>query len=217
MILNINANVNNKDIKYLAERVFFKSIDLVGGLDKLAEFRTLTWLPSLARAAFVIVLKEEYLKTEDEIADFVGLTRNTVRQIVRADPNLALYKIQHIDELTEEEKKQLKVHTAGGIAKLAYKLVKGGEDSQTLMEFCRGMAEGIVKECDAPWSYIVLKNIKGVDYPVNSSDEIIDRFKHITIKGIEAQEIIKNIKYPIKNPAELLKEIKDYLAGKEVK
>jgi predicted transcriptional regulator len=56
-----------------------------------------------------------------------------------------------------------------------------------------------------------------VDYPVNSSDEIIDRFKHITIKGIEAQEIIKNIKYPIKNPAELLKEIKDYLAGKEVK
>jgi probable regulatory domain-containing protein len=215
MILNIKTN--DKEIKYLAERVFFKSIDLVGGLDKLAEFRTLTWLPSLARAAFVIVLKEEYLKTEDEIAKFVGLTRNTVRQIVRADPNLALYKIQHLEELSEEEKKQLKVHTAGGIAKLAYKLVKNGEDSQTLMEYCRGMAEGIVKECDAPWSYLVLKNLKGVTYPINSADEIIERFKHLSIKGINATEIIKNITYPVKNPAEFLKEIKDYLASKEVK
>ncbi|WP_457564647.1 bacterio-opsin activator [Caminibacter sp.] len=216
MILNLNINADNKEIKYLAERVFFKSIDLVGGLDKLAEYRTLTWLPSLARAAFAIVLKEEYLKTEDEIGEFVGLTRNTVRQILRADPNLALYKLKHLDELTEEEKKQLKVHTAGGIAKLAFKLVKAGEDSQTLMEYCRGMAEGIVKECDAPWSYLVLKNIKGVDYPINSAEEIIDRFKHLSIKGIEAVEIIKNLKYPIKNPAELLKEIKDYLVGKGI-
>ncbi len=212
MILEIK--INDYEIKYLAERVFFKSIDLVGGLDKLAEYRTLTWLPSLARAAFVIVLKEEYLKTEDEIAEFVGLTRNTVRQILRADPNLALYKIQHIDELTEEEKKQLKVHTAGGIAKLAYKLVKGGEDSQTLMEYCRGMAEKITQQCDAPWSYLVLKSIKGLNYPVTSADTLKERIKHINIKGISGEEIAKNLIYPIKNPAELLKEIKDFLQTK---
>ncbi len=214
MILNL---YQEEDVKYLAERVFFKSIDLVGGLEKLAEYKNLTWLPSLARAAFVIVLKEEYLKTEDEIAKFIGLSRNTVRQILRADPNLAIYKIKHIEELNEEEKKQLKVHTAGGIAKLAYKLVKSGEDSSTLMEYCRAMAENIVKECDTPWSYLVLKNIKGVNYPITSPNEIIQRFEYLTIKGVKATEIIKRLKYPIKNPAELLKEIKDYLASKEVK
>ena len=212
MILEVKTN--DYEIKYLAERIFFKSIDLVGGLDKLAEYRNLTWLPSLARASFVIVLREEYLKTEDEIAKFVGISRNTVRQILRADPNLALYKIEHIDELNEEEKKQLKVHTAGGIAKLAYKLVKDGEDSQTVMEYCRNMAEKITMECDAPWSYIVLKNIKGVHYPITSPETLIERLKHISIKGISGEEIVKNINYPIKNPAELLKEIKDYIASK---
>ena len=64
-----------KDIEPLVTRVFLKSIDIVGGLQKLAEYRTLTWLPSLARAAFVIVLREEYLKTEDEIAQIVGITK----------------------------------------------------------------------------------------------------------------------------------------------
>jgi probable regulatory domain-containing protein len=78
----------------------------------LAEYRTLTWLPSLARAAFVIVLREEYVKSELEIAEFVGLTKNTVRNILRADPQLALYKLKHLEELTAEQKKELKVHIA---------------------------------------------------------------------------------------------------------
>ncbi|MEO1957976.1 MAG: bacterio-opsin activator [Nautiliaceae bacterium] len=215
MILEIKTNDN--ELKYITERVFFKSIDLLGGLDNLAKYKTLTWLPSLARAAFVIVLKEEYLKTEDEIAKFLGITKTTTRQILRADSNLALYKIKHFDELTKEEKKSLKVHTAGGIAKLAFKLIKSGEDSQTLMEYCRSMAEKIAQNCDAPWTYLVLKSIKGVKYPIKSADEIIDRFKHLEIKGIKATEIIKNIHYPIKNPAELLKEIKDYLLSKGIK
>jgi len=214
MILEVKTN--DYEIKYLAERVFFKSIDLVGGLDNLAKYRNLTWLPSLARASFVIVLREEYLKTEDEIAKFVGISRTTVRQILRADPNLALYKIKHIDELSEEEKKQLKVHTAGGIAKLAYRLVKAGEDSQTLMEYCRAMAEKITQECDAPWSYLVLKSIKGLHYPITDASVLIERLKHLQIKGFSGEEIAKNLNYPIKNPAELLKEIKDFLASKGI-
>ncbi|WP_456488708.1 bacterio-opsin activator [Caminibacter pacificus] len=214
MILEIKTNDN--EIKYLAERVFFKSIDLLGGLNKLAEYRTLTWLPSIARAAFVVVLREEYLKTEDEIAQFVGLTRNTIRQILRADPNAALYKIEHIDELTSEEKKQLKVHTAGGIAKLAYKLVKEGEDSQTVMEYCRMISQEAVSQCDAPWAYLVLKNIKGMHYPITDADELIERLKNIEIKGVKAQDIIKNLHYPIKNPAMLLKEIKEQLQMKGI-
>ncbi len=213
MILEVNINEDN--VKYLAERVFFKSIDLVGGLYKLTEYRNLTWLPSLARAAFVVVLREEYLKTENEIAEFVGISRNTVRMILRADPNLALYKIQHIDELNKEEKQQLKIHTAGGIAKLAYRLVKSGEDSQTVMEYCRAMAERITMECDAPWSYLVLKHIKGLHYPVREPKVLAERLKNIQIKGFSGDEIAENLIYPIKNPAELLKEIKDFLASKE--
>ena len=212
MILNVQ--INDNEVKYLAERVFFKSIDLVGGLNKLAEYRTLTWLPSLARASFAIVLKEEFLKTEDEIAEFIGISRNTVRQILRADPNLALYKIEHMDELTTEEKKQLKVHTAGGIAKLAYKYVKAGEDSQTVMEYCRQISQEAVAQCDTPWAYLVLKNIKGTKYPITDTKTLEEKIGHLEIKGIKASEIIPNLHYPIKNPAQLLKEIKEYLQMK---
>ncbi|GAB6073480.1 bacterio-opsin activator [Nautilia lithotrophica] len=212
MILEININEN--EIKYLAERVFFKCIDLLGGLDKLAQYRTLTWLPSIARAAFAIVLREEYIKTEDEIAEFIGLTRNTIRQILRADPNLALYKIEHIDELTQEEKKELRVHTAGGIAKLAYKLVKEGEDSQTVMEYCRYISQEAVAQCEAPWAYLVLKNIKGIKYPITDSKTLKEKLKNIEIKGFKAEEVLQNIHYPLKNPAMLLKEIKEYLQMK---
>ncbi len=212
MILNVK--INDNEVKYLAERVFFKSIDLLGGLNKLAEYRTLTWLPSIARASFAVVLKEEFLKTEDEIAEFIGLTRNTVRQILRADPNLALYKIEHIDELTSEEKKQLKVHTAGGIAKLAYKYVKSGEDSETVMEYCRQISQEAVAQCDTPWAYLVLKNVKGIKYPIIDSKTLEDKIGHLEIKGIKATEIVNNLHYPIKNPALLLKEIKEYLQMK---
>ena len=212
MILNVK--INDNEVKYLAERVFFKSIDLLGGLNKLAEYRTLTWLPSIARASFAIVLKEEFLKTEDEIAEFIGISRNTVRQILRADPNLALYKIEHMDELTSEEKKQLKVHTAGGITKLAYKYVKAGEDSETVMEYCREIAKEAVAQCDTPWAYLVLKNIKGTKYPITDAKTLEEKIGHLEIKGIKVSEIIPNLHYPIKNPAELLKEIKEYLQMK---
>jgi probable regulatory domain-containing protein len=212
MILQIKTDDNQ--IQYMAERVFFKSIDLLGGLHKLAEYRTLTWLPSIARAAFAIVLKEEYFKTEDEIAEFIGLTRNTVRQILRADPELALKKVEHFDELTEEEKKQMKVHTAGGIAKLAYKMIKEGSDSQTLMEYCRAVSQEIAQECEIPWAYIVLKKSKGTKYPIQSPEEITQKLSGIEIKGIKIEDILQNLPYPIKNPADLLKEIKDYLKMK---
>ena len=210
--------IDEKGVERLVERVFYKSIDLLGGLKKLAEFRTLTWLPSLARASFAIVLREEYLKTEDDIADYVGLTRNTVRNILRADPEAAMYKIEHFDELTEEEKQQMKVHTAGGVAKLAYKLVKEGQDSNALLEFCHEMAKEVVKTavCEAPWAYIVLKHTKGIGYPIESSNSLEEKLKGIEIKGVDGSEVAKSLIYPIKNPAALLHEIKDYLQRKGI-
>jgi len=198
----------NVDVEPLVLRVFLKSIDLIGGLQKLAEYKTLTWLPSLARASFAVVLREEYLKTEEEIADFVGLTKQTVRNILRADPNLALEKIKRIEELTEEEKKELKVHTAGGLAKLAYKLVKEGhEESKLLLEYAGIVATAL----DIPWAYLLLKRIKGTDFPINSKDDIIPKVADIKIKGRDASEVLAEIEYPVKNPAELLHKIKENL------
>ena len=216
VVLITSKPVDEHDLENLVGRVFFKAIDLLGGLHKLAEYRTLTWLPSLARAAFAIVLREEYLKTEEEIAEIVGLTRNTVRNILRADPNAAMFKIEHMDELTKEEKKELRVHTAGGVAKLAYKLVKEGEEAQTLLEFCREMSAKAVQVCEAPWAYTVLKHSKGLKYPVQDAAALKEKLDGITIKGIPASEVADGLSYPIKNPAQLLHEIKEFLQMKGV-
>ncbi|NPA40368.1 MAG: bacterio-opsin activator [Thermodesulfobacteria bacterium] len=216
MVVEITKPVTSEaEMDHLVNRVFFRSIDLLGGLHKLAEFRTLTWLPSLARAAFVIVLKEEYMKTDEEIAYKVGLTKNTVRNILRADPELALKKIKAMEELVSEEARELKVHTAGGIAKLAYKDVKEGKDAKTLVHYCSLVAEDIVKTLDIPWAYLVLRKTKGIKYPITEPEELKERLGGINIKGVKAEEVIDNLQYPIKTPAMLLHEIKNYLTLKK--
>ncbi len=217
MVIQIGTPVvSDVEVEHLVNRVFFKAIELLGGLSKLAEFRTLTWLPSLARAAFVVVLKEEYMKTDEEIAYKVGLTKNTVRNILRADPELALQKIKALEELVNEEARELKVHTAGGIAKLAYKEIKAGHDAQTLLQFFSTLAEDLVKGLDIPWAYLVLRKTKGIKYPINSAKELKEKLDGLTIKGIPVEEIINSIQYPIKTPAMLIHEIKEYLKLKEV-
>ncbi|SHK22533.1 bacterio-opsin activator [Thermocrinis minervae] len=208
VLSGLPSEMDQKELEHLASRVFFKAIDLLGGLNKLTEYRTLTWLPSLARAAYVVVLKDEYLKSEEEIAQKVGLTKNTVRNILRADPTAALEKLKRLEELVGEEKKELKVHTAGGIAKLAYKMVKEGGDAETLIHYCERVAEDIVKTLDIPWAYVVLKHSKGTKYPIQDPSILSEKLKDIKIKGIDAQEIIQKLHYPIRNPAQLLHEIK---------
>jgi len=61
---------------------------LLGGLKQLCDYRSLTWLPALARAAYAVVLKEEYNKTDDEIAQEVGLSKQSVRKILQSNPEL---------------------------------------------------------------------------------------------------------------------------------
>lgn len=214
MIIVKGTEISEKDFDDLVARVFSKAIDLLGGISKLATFRTLTWLPSLARAVLTIVLKEEYLKSEEEIAQKVGITKNTVRNILRADPNLALEKIEKLEELAQIEK-DLKVHTAGGIAKLAYKLVKQGEDARVLVNFSSSVLEDIFKTLEIPWAYMVLKRIKGVDFPIENKDAIAEKLEDVTYKNIKLKDVLPFLTYPIKNPAELLKEIKEYLKMQE--
>lgn len=196
----------------LVLRIFLKSIELLGGLKQLAKYRTLTWLPSLARAAYAIVLKEEYNRIEDEIAEEIGLTRQTVRNILRADPELALKKIEKMKELVTEEEKEMQVHTAGGIVKLAYNLIKQGqEESQLFLEFSSQILESISEE--VPWAYRVLKAIKerGVKFPINNVSELKEKFSGLKIKEKDIQDIADRIDYPVNNPAILLKKIKQAL------
>jgi probable regulatory domain-containing protein len=207
-ITGVPTSETNADLEQLVARVFFRAIDLLGGLSKLTEFRTLTWLPSLARAAYVVVLREEYLRTEEEIAQKVGLTKNTVRSILRADPTLAMEKIQKLEELAKEELKEMKVHTAGGIAKLAYKMVKEGNEAEILSHFCTVVAEEVARALDIPWAYAVLKHLRGVKFPIQDSQVLKERLKGVKIKTHPAEEVVDRLPYPIKTPAVLLHEIK---------
>jgi len=207
-ITGVPKSEADADLEQLVTRVFFRAIDLLGGLSKLTEFRTLTWLPSLARAAYVVVLREEYLRTEEEIAQKVGLTKNTVRSILRADPTLAMEKVQKLEELAKEELKEMKVHTAGGIAKLAYKMVKEGNEAEILSHFCTVVAEEVARALDIPWAYAVLKHLRGVKFPIQDSQVLKERLKGVKIKTHPAEEVVDRLPYPIRTPAVLLHEIK---------
>lgn len=207
MVIEIGPQEVN--VEPLVLRIFMKSIELLGGLKQLAEFRTLTWLPSIARAAYAVVLKEEFNKIEDEIAKEIGLTRQTVRNILRADPEMALRKIEKMKELLKTEGKELKVHTAGGIAKLAYKLIKEGqEESNLFLEFSSQILESLSEE--VPWAYKVLKAIKerGVKFPIRDSSQIIEKLSGIKVKDRDISELADKVQYPINNPAILLNKIK---------
>lgn len=125
MVIELGVkNVSDEEIENMALKVFMKSIEILGGLNKLAEFRSLTWLPALARASIAIVLKEEYLKSENEIASKLGMSTASLRNMLRASDSTALKKVRDIENLKENAKREIRVHTAGGIAKAAYKMVK---------------------------------------------------------------------------------------------
>ncbi len=194
------------EIEATVLRVFLKTIDLVGGPRALAERRHLTWANSLMAASYVVVLHEEALKTADEIAAYLGMSRATVRNILRADPEAALKKLQEI-----EEGENLRVHLAGGLAKAAYRLIRQGQEEPRVLRY---FLERFVELFDLPWAYLVLKAIKGLDFPVEGPEELLPRFEGLKLEGLDATEIVRGLDYPIQNPAELLHQIKMHLAGR---
>ncbi len=107
------------DVDQIVREVYSKAIDVAGGLRKLVQHRNLTWVPSLIEAAYVIVLREMYNKTDDEIAQFLGISTTTVRNILRANPEGVLERLEG-----ERGEKELKTHIAGGLAKLAFRELK---------------------------------------------------------------------------------------------
>ncbi len=187
-------------------RVFLKTIDLVGGPKALAERRHLTWANSLMAASYAIVLHEEALKGADEIAAELGISRATVQNILRADPEAALKKLSEVGEGGN-----IRVHLAGGLAKAAYRLVRQGEEEPRVLRY---FLERFVELFDIPWAYLVLKAVKGFDFPAERPEDLLPRFEGLKLEGLEATEIVQSLDYPIQNPAELLHQIKMHLGGR---
>ena len=186
------------NIDEMAEKVFMESIRILGGLKKLVEYRNLTWLPSLAEAAYVVVLKNEAVKTYGEIARMLGITEQTAKNIATADEEKVKDYIMEGGERPNE-------HIAGGIAKLAYRALKQrGELDKIELKKEEAEALGI------DWAVHVLAAIKGMDFPAEK-EALMERLKGMSIMGKDAKEILEAIEYPVKNPAELLHKIKERL------
>jgi len=116
--------IQRVDVDREAIRVFLKALEIAGGPRELVRRRHLTWVPSLLEASYAVVLREQG-KTE-EIAAMLGLTRPTVRLILRADPGLVK---RRLEEPLEEE---ARAHVAGGLAQLAFSALKKGEKIELL-------------------------------------------------------------------------------------
>lgn len=107
----------------LSMKVFNKAIEILGGPKKVIMYKKLTWVASLFESALVIVLKEVFNKTTDEIAQELGIATTTVRNILKAEPDKAL---EHLEKrIQEETTDEENVHIAGGLAKKAFEEVKG--------------------------------------------------------------------------------------------
>ncbi|NPA34725.1 MAG: bacterio-opsin activator [Chlorobi bacterium] len=194
--------IRDFDIDTWAIRVFLKALELVGGPRKLIEYRNLTWIPSLMVASYAVVLKEIAMKTEEEIAEFTGMSRQTIKNILRADENLALKKI-----MGEIESKNVRVHTAGALAKLALKEIKEGRDHIAIFSKAFEIA---YESLGITWPIEVLRRIKGLDFPVEK-EQLEERLAGLTIEGKPIEEILDKISYPVASPAELLHKIKQAL------
>ncbi|HIE33238.1 MAG TPA: bacterio-opsin activator [Thermodesulfobacteriaceae bacterium] len=174
------SEIQERDLDARALRVFLKALELLGGPRKLIELRNLTWVTSLMEASYAVILAEEGLKTEDEIASFLGLTRQTVRNILRADPELVMMKLE--GELRE---KTPKAHTAGGLAKLAYREIKEGRDA---LIFFSSLVEEGARLLGVGWPAEVLARLKGLHFPV-AGTEIGQKLKGLKVKEKDLGDI----------------------------
>ena len=198
----INRPIGGENIDRVAERIFHESIHLLGGLKNIVEYRNLTWLPSLAEAAYVIALKNEAIKTNREIAEYLGITEQTVKKILSADEN----KIK--SDLGGEGEKD-REHIAGGLAKLAYRAIKEQRDN---IEERVSIMEESARSLGIDWAVHVLSNIKGLDFPIDDANILKERLGGFVVKGKKMEEIVDSLEYPISNPAELLHKLRERIS-----
>lgn len=146
-------------------------------------------------------MKNEAFKTYKEIAEILGITEQTVKNVATADEEEVK---KYIEGELEERPRE---HIAGGIAKLAYKKLKGeGRLDTEEIELKREEMEVL----DVDWAVHVLAKIRGLDFPVEK-EQLMERLKGMVIKGKKIEEILEKLEYLIKTPAQLLHQIKVHL------
>ena len=189
-----------RDEKVLS--ILMEALNVLGGPRKIIEFRNLTWIPSIIKAGYALLLKEAG-KTHEEIAKELGVTKATVDRMLRADPEDVMKKIS--GELVEEK---IDEHVAGGLAKIGYKQLKEKQIKQEIEHYSE-TAETLGVE----WAVILMTKVRGLDFPVNK-DTLLGRLKGIKIFDIPIEDILDEVKFPVETPAQLLKEVSRVLKTK---
>jgi len=198
------SEIQEKDIDAIAVRVFLKALEILGGPRKLIEYRNLTWLPSLMVASYAVILYNESHKTADEIAQFLGSTKNTIRNMLKAEIEILKEKLKGEVEIP---KSKIKNHTAGALAKLAYEEIKNGREN---LEIFSHYLKEFSEIYEIYWPVEVLRSIKGLDFPINKQT-LIEKLKYIKIENKNFLEIYEKLPNEIKSPSHLLKSIKESL------
>ncbi|NOX38837.1 MAG: bacterio-opsin activator [Calditrichaeota bacterium] len=196
----------DEKVDQMALRIFLKALELLGGPRKLVEYRNLTWLPSLMEAAYTVVLFNDYMKTEAEIAEMLGLTRNTVAQILRAVPEIVKEKLEGTI------KDSVKTHTAGALAKIAYQEIKEGREN---IDFLTYFSQKTLEAVGYTWPIEVLVRLKGVDFPANR-EVLLEKLSDLSVEGRPLPELLRQMDatvFPVQSPSQLLHHIKEMLAG----
>lgn len=201
MVLTPRA-LDERDLEATVLRVFLKVIDLVGGPKAMAEKKRLTWAGSLMTAAYVVVLAQEGMKGVEAIAKELGLSSAAVRQILRADPEAALKRIQEIGE-----GERIRTHVAGGLAKAAYRAIQQGQEEPRVLGY---FLELFVEMMGIPWAVLVLKAVKGLDFPADK-EALLARLKGLRLSGQPAEALLERLEYPVRNPADLLHQLRLHL------
>ncbi|NPA90254.1 MAG: helix-turn-helix domain-containing protein [Chloroflexi bacterium] len=183
----------------LAIRVFLKALELAGGPRKIIHYRNLTWISSLLEASYVVVLREEHGLSYAKIARELGISEQTVRNIVRADVEATKAKLSE-----ELQHKDMKVHVAGGLAKWAYEEIKAGNES---VHFLEAVFQDVFEILEVAWPIEVLRRIRGSKFPLHR-DDIAALLKGLEIEGKPASQVVPKLPERVANPAELLKELK---------
>ncbi len=206
--MNVHFKPTEENTEVLILRVFLKGVDILGGLQNLVEHKIANWLPSLLIACYTVVLKEEHMKTEQEIAQQLNITLQTVKNILRAEPSKATMGVITAEGVSEKEGKDMNIQTAGSVAKIAYRLIKNGLDDVRLS---LELSKSLVKALDITWAYLILKKLKWNDFPIESPQDIKEKVKKVYIKGRLAEEVLEELDYPINTPLDLIKLIKENL------
>ncbi len=203
----VNQEIREVTADALAMRIFLKALELAGGPQKLIEYRNLTWIPSLLQAAYAIVLSREFNKTADEIAQTLGVSTQTVRNILHASAEKVQEKLS-----AELNAREVKVHTAAGLAQWAYQEIQAGNES---VHFLESTFQQVSDLLDIAWPLEVLRRLRGKKFPLQR-EELRDLLNDVVIEGKRFEELADKLPESISSPAHLLKQLRQGLRKYEM-